>query len=190
MTRAEYIKELKTKLLNAAGKYSDYCRYWSVLINLEEKYDQTLEKYNFNAWIENSNGILCQKAANLLGVTEQVFSDMRENAEIELMSVVEEIMECDEEEQHEIWGRDIFLDKKMFKEELLKDELCDWDSSIYTQQEALDYFLGIIEEICKDLLSVNQIDKAIFEAEREITEGVELLDVDEVLGELRGKYFG
>lgn len=36
----------------------------------------------------------------------------------------------------------------------------------------------------------NQIDKAIFEAEREVAEGAELLDAREALGELRRKHFG
>ena len=38
--------------------------------------------------------------------------------------------------------------------------------------------------------STNQIDKAIFEAEREVAEGAELLDAREALGELRRKHFG
>lgn len=45
-------------------------------------------------------------------------------------------------------------------------------------------------ETYEDLLSTNQIDKAIFEAEWEVAEGAELLDVREALGELRSKHFG
>ena len=45
-------------------------------------------------------------------------------------------------------------------------------------------------ETYEKLLSTNQIDKAIFEAEREVTEGAELLDAREALGELRRKHFG
>ena len=45
-------------------------------------------------------------------------------------------------------------------------------------------------ETYEELLSTNQIDKAIFEAEREVAEGAELLDAREALGELRRKYFG
>ena len=40
-------------------------------------------------------------------------------------------------------------------------------------------------ETYEELLSTNQIDKAIFEAEREVAEGAELLDAREALGELR-----
>ena len=45
-------------------------------------------------------------------------------------------------------------------------------------------------ETYEELLSTNQIDKAIFEAEREVAEGAELLDAREALGELRRKHLG
>ena len=45
-------------------------------------------------------------------------------------------------------------------------------------------------ETYEELLSTDQIDKAIFEAEREVAEGAELLDAREALGELRRKHFG
>ena len=45
-------------------------------------------------------------------------------------------------------------------------------------------------ETYEELLSTNQIDKAICEAEREVAEGAELLDAREALGELRRKHLG
>ena len=45
-------------------------------------------------------------------------------------------------------------------------------------------------ETYEELLSTTQIDKAIFEAEREVAEGAELLDAREALGELRRKHLG
>ena len=45
-------------------------------------------------------------------------------------------------------------------------------------------------ETYEELLSTNQIDKAIFEAEREVVEDAELLNTREALGELRRKHFG
>ena len=45
-------------------------------------------------------------------------------------------------------------------------------------------------ETYDELLSTNHIDKAIFEAEREVAEGAELLDAREALGELRRKHLG
>ena len=45
-------------------------------------------------------------------------------------------------------------------------------------------------ETYEELLSTNQIDKAIFEAEREVVEGAELLNTREALGELRRKHLG
>ena len=51
--------------------------------------------------------------------------------------------------------------------------------------------LGVMSmETYEELLSTNQIDKAIFEAEQEVAEGAELLDAREALGELRRKHFG
>ena len=45
-------------------------------------------------------------------------------------------------------------------------------------------------ETYDELLSPDQIDKAIFEAEREVVEDAELLNTREALGELRRKHFG
>ena len=45
-------------------------------------------------------------------------------------------------------------------------------------------------ETYEELLSTNQIDKAIFETEREVAEGAEFLDAREALGELRRKHLG
>ena len=45
-------------------------------------------------------------------------------------------------------------------------------------------------ETYDELLSTNHIDKAIFEAEREVAEGAALIDAREALGELRRKHFG
>ena len=45
-------------------------------------------------------------------------------------------------------------------------------------------------ETYEELLSTNQIDKVIFETEREVAEGAELLDAREALGELRRKHLG
>ena len=39
------IKQIKSKLLNAAGKYADYHSYLDTLYDLDEKYDETLEIY-------------------------------------------------------------------------------------------------------------------------------------------------
>ena len=45
-------------------------------------------------------------------------------------------------------------------------------------------------ETYEELLSTNQIDKAIFEAEQEVAGGAELLDAKEALSVLRRKHFG
>ena len=45
-------------------------------------------------------------------------------------------------------------------------------------------------ETYEELLNTNHIDKAIFEAEQEVSKGAELLDAREALGKLRRKHFG
>lgn len=47
------IKQIKSKLLNAAGKYADYHSYLDTLYDLDEKYDETLEIYNKSIWLDN-----------------------------------------------------------------------------------------------------------------------------------------
>ena len=61
----------------------------------------------------------------------------------------------------------------------------------YVTNNSNQYLLQkMVMEIYEELLSTNQIDKAIFEAEREVAEGAELLDAREALGELRRKHLG
>ena len=61
----------------------------------------------------------------------------------------------------------------------------------YVTNNSNQYLLQkMVMETYEELLSTNQIDKAIFKAEREVAEGAELLDAREALGELRRKHLG
>ena len=51
------IKQIKSKLLNAAGKYADYHSYLDTLYDLDEKYDETLEIYNKSIWFGRKRSI-------------------------------------------------------------------------------------------------------------------------------------
>ena len=114
---------------------------------MDDQYDETLEIYNQDIWWGNSNGTIREKAAHMLRVTEKLFLDMMENAETELISVVEEIMDCDEAEQWQIWGKDIFLDKKVVELKKIKDDLLEWGEYPYTQGGAEECFVKIVEKI-------------------------------------------
>lgn len=152
MKNEEQIKNIKDKLLNAIGKYSDYHEYCRILSYLDEKYDETLETYNFNIWTGQSEGTIRKKADHMLRVTLQLFLDMEDNARTELYSVLEEIMELDKEEQKRIWNRDIFLSKNMITEEKLEEMLLGWEDGPYDQEEALAAFEEMIEERIVDLV--------------------------------------
>ena len=149
MAQNERVENLKIKLLNAAGKYSDYERYWGRLSEIEGEYDETLELYNMDIWWGSSDGTIREKAVHMLRVTEKLFWDMRENAEKELMSVVEEIMDCDQEEQKEIWGREIFLEKEKINLKDIKEQLVEWEDYPYSQGDALRCFVEIVEDVAK-----------------------------------------
>ena len=64
------------------------------------------------------------------------------------------------------------------------------EEPIYITKNGYGDMVIMSMETYEELLSTNQIDKAIFEAEREVAEGAELLDAREALGELRRKHFG
>ena len=146
MTEAEKIQSIKDKLLNATGKYSDYRRYEFSLENLDEEYDETLELYNFDIWLGKSGGTIRDKAAHMLRTTLALFHDMADNARKELQSVLQEIMDCTANEQKEIWGKDLFLDKSKMSEEDLKELLWEWEEFPYSQNESLNYFIKLVEE--------------------------------------------
>ena len=64
------------------------------------------------------------------------------------------------------------------------------EEPIYITKNGYGDMVIMSMETYEELLSTDQIDKAIFEAEREVAEGAELLDAREALGELRRKHFG
>ena len=147
----ERIDRVRDKLLNSAGKYSDYQRYYYTLCNLEEQYDETLEIYDLEIWEGNSNGTIREKAEHMLSLTSNLFRDLRSNAQVELMSVLREIMEFGPEEQKQIWKRYIFLDKDKVNEDELADVIFEWENEPYAQEEALEYLTKIVETYVEEM---------------------------------------
>ena len=64
------------------------------------------------------------------------------------------------------------------------------EEPIYITKNGYGDMVIMSMETYDELLSTNHIDKAIFEAEREVAEGAALIDAREALGELRRKHFG
>ncbi len=143
------IETMKDKLLNAAGKYFDYQKYWIILSELEEEYDQSLEIYNLDIWYGKSSGTIRDKAAHMLRVTEKLFRDLFDNAEKELMNVLEEIISYEMEEQKQIWRNKMFVNKSKFDKEKLEEKLLMCDEHPYTQDEALILFENIVQQVAK-----------------------------------------
>lgn len=146
MKREEEIENVKKKLLDAVGKYSDYRRYSLILSDLDEEYDETLELYNYGIWLGQSDGSIREKASHMLSVTLRLFEDMENNAQIELYSVLEEIMGFDKEEQKKIWSRNIFLSRNTVSKERLEAMILDWDEQPYNQEEALESFEQLLAQ--------------------------------------------
>lgn len=127
------------RLKAAAGKYSDYGRYFYQLMQLEEEYDETLELYNFDIWMGESGGTIREQAAEMLRITGGLFSDMKNNAGQELYYVMKEIMCLEEEEQIRICGAS--AGEEQFPEDKFEDMLAEWEDFCYTQNGALESFL-------------------------------------------------
>lgn len=130
---------LRGRLAAAAGKYSDYSRYFHQLMRLEEEYDETLELYNFDIWMGESGGTIREQAAEMLRITGELFSDMQDNAGQELYYVIKEIMRLEEEEQIRICGA--AAREEAFSEDKFEDMLAEWEDVCYTQNGALESFL-------------------------------------------------
>lgn len=153
MDGADNIKNVKKKLLFAAGKYSDYSRYSSALADLEEEYDETLEIYNFAIWDSRSYGTIRDKAEHMLRVTSELFYDLSNNAEQELYHVVEEIMEMGADEQRQIW--DLVIDKEQLTREHFEEMLYGWFEYEYNQEAALNTFLKVLREYVEKHMAEN-----------------------------------
>ena len=82
----------------------------------------------------------------MLRTTLDLFRDMADNARKELQSVLQEIIDCNADEQKEIWGKDLFLDKNKMNEEDLEELLWEWREFPDSENESLDYFIKLVEE--------------------------------------------
>lgn len=127
MNQTKGIENIKKKLLEAVGKYSDYGKFWRRLSELGREYDETLEFYHFDIWFGMSGGTIRSKAAEMLQVTTDLFGDMKDNAETELFSVLKEIQRFDEEDQKKIWEQDIYMDPEKISDEDLEEMIRDWE---------------------------------------------------------------
>ena len=122
-TKVELLKE---HLLYTAGKYSDYSRYESSLASTEEEYDETLELYNMDIWLGNSEGTIRDKAAEMLRVTTELFYDL-----------------ADEDSQKKICG--VVIPKDIFTEKEFREMLSEWYEYEYVQEDALQAYLEILK---------------------------------------------
>ena len=154
MDGADNVKNLKKKLLFAAGKYSDYSRYSTTLADLENEYDETLEIYDLAIWENQSNGTIRDKAVHMLRVTSELFYDLSNNAEQELYHVMEEIMELEANEQRQIW--DLVIDKEHMTREHFDEMLCGWCDYEYSQTDALNTFLKVLAEYVGKQLAIER----------------------------------
>lgn len=137
-TKVELLKE---HLLYAVGKYSDYSRYEISLASTEE-YDETLELYNMDIWLGNSEGTIRDKAAAMLRVTTELFYDLADNAARELYYVMREIVELDEDSQKKICG--VVIPKDIFTEKEFREMLSEWYEYEYVQEDALRAYLELL----------------------------------------------
>lgn len=136
------IAKRKGRLLNAAGRFSDYWNYAADLSSLEEEYDQTLEIYDFPVWMGNSHGAITEKAQEMLKATSELFDELSSIAQDELYLAVLDVCRSGQEEQKQIWG--MVLSREPSKDELL-DYLTDWEWR-YTQNEALEQVIALIKQ--------------------------------------------
>ena len=147
MSNEKVVETLKERLLYAAGKCSDYSRLESTLSRLTTDYDETLEVYSFDIWSEQSHGTIREKAANMLGVTADLFGDLRCNAEQELYNVMKEIMKLDEKSQLQICN--VIVNEDNLSEDRFHDMLANWTDYEYAQEMALESYLGLLKDFLK-----------------------------------------
>ncbi|HAU87011.1 MAG TPA: hypothetical protein DCW90_16445 [Lachnospiraceae bacterium] len=139
----EKVEFMKDKLLTISSYYSDIREYWTILGDLDEKYDETLEWYNFDEWLNGSGEKRTGIAAIMLRKTQSVFWDLYRESESELYCVYKEICSMEEEEQIEIWNRK----RKVFEQEDFEEFLSDAFEYQYGQTEAMKEFLRVLDEM-------------------------------------------
>lgn len=101
--------------------------------------------------VGQSDGTIREKAAHMLNITLNLFQDMANNSEKELFSVIQEILECNREDQYQIWEKELFLDKNKIQLDELKEELLEWEEFPYEQQKALDKLICTLDKINETL---------------------------------------
>jgi len=138
------IEALRERLLYAAGKYSDYCRYRRTISNTASEYDETLKLYHYEARSNKSFRTIRDKAAEMLQVTGEIFQDMSDNALRELYYVMCEIVKLDEAVQREICG--VAIPEEHFTKEEFREMISEWKEYAYSQSETLEKYLQVLRE--------------------------------------------
>lgn len=141
------VGSMKEKLLTIASYYSDIREYAHILGDLDEKFDETLEYYNFDEWLHGAGGKRTGMAAMLLGKTESIFFDLYQESEKELYAVYKEICSMDEEEQMQIWNRK----RTLWDEEKFRDYISEAIEYRYNQSDATEEFIRCLDEMEKEL---------------------------------------
>lgn len=143
MKNSNDVEELKKRLLEAAGMYSDYSEYAHRLDELDEMYDETLELYDYPVWMELSHGSITEKAKEMLQVTGEVFREMEKNAREEVLLAVEAVCRLGPEEQQKVWG--MVVEEGQYDRAALEDGLFDWEYE-YCQDEAFEELIELVKE--------------------------------------------
>ncbi len=135
------IEKFKYDLLESVSFYTDIEHYYSTIIDLDEKYDETLEDYDWATWFGKSHGKITSMASATLSNAMKIFGNLSGKAEERLYQVYQEICALSEEEQKEIWGKKRNLEEKDMLFEALTSN---WDYR-YSQHEALEWFLEVLD---------------------------------------------
>ena len=145
--------------LNEAFKLSvceflDYKEYWSIMVDLDENFDESVEYYDPTNWINMSidqsiDDKLLIKAIKSIRNTEDVLEKLYSRAEEKCRKMVEIILKSESDIQDKILGKHYVYDNELV-EEIFDDEGIFGIEYHYKMEESYKAFIGYINETLQD----------------------------------------
>ena len=144
--------DLKEALTLAVAAYRDYWHYAGILLNLDERFDESLEHFDIATWVNvalapEKTDDLAIKCACSLEETLKYFTEIEERAKEHLTSILLVVLTAPKAVQCDVLGNAYDIDPNEIDERLddLFEAFCKTEYP-YTILKSFETFLNVLNE--------------------------------------------
>jgi hypothetical protein len=142
------VEDVKTLLKLSVGRYLDYFKYWNDLQEIDELFDESIEYFDTETWVNLSNtspkgNELILNAISSFDKTIESFRILMESAESECKELIGQALRMEKDIRKEIFGNILEYDEAIIDEIFMDIHELEYQ---YNMEEAFDMFIKYINE--------------------------------------------